>query len=93
MVAGSRRSEIRSRKRTEQEEEEGARRQKGEKYNILREDWWETPGAQKIVPREQSRGLPENKEVEEEQDLLDTTCKKHQRLILYRIEPHIVQQR
>ena len=50
MAVGSRISETGSRKRADQEEEGVARRQKRRKYNLLREAWGKTPGAQKVVP-------------------------------------------
>ena len=77
MAAGSWRCKTGSKKRTDKEEEGGSKRQKRRKYDLLREDWGETPGTQIDEPGEQATRLPGNRRVEEEQKLHGTTWEEH----------------
>ena len=77
IAAGSRISKPGSKKRIEQEEEGGARRQKRRKFDLLREDWGETPKIPVDKPKEQVELLPRDRVVEEEQELPEPIREPH----------------
>ena len=74
MAAESRISKPGSKKRIEHEEEGGDKRQKRRKYDLLREDWGETPRIPIDKPKEQEELLPGYRVVEEEQELPEPIC-------------------
>ena len=77
MAAGSWKQKTGSKKITDQEEEGGAKKQKRRKYDLLREDWGETPVVQIAHPREHTTELPRSEGVGEEQELHSTSWEEH----------------